>query len=395
MAVNLGVGSRVLWRFLHNPGVSRRFFTAVEVEINRCEKCCRSFSTYSKSFQRRKRVEDQSNAEFMAEEIKKYEMGKRWLAKMMGADIETFTDSDVEDSLRYLLPTKLFAKDARPMMKHPSELFPESKSTLSSDGRPIHLAFYTGATAFHDLIYDIFRYQRLSAQNQKSIETQFMETQTDEKDENIEFGEQDKAKVVKQGKMRWLNENEFQAVLKEELKLKDYEVLIHRLKKLASEGDSSEEIKAFLQRFQTPVKHEASQFTVKQLDENGTAHGKGYRKRAMAEVWISSGTGEIVVNDTPLIEYFCKQEDRNQVSHPLITLDCMGKYDIECNVIGGGSTGQSGAIRLAISRALTSISSDFLPRLHSAGLLTRDSRLVERKKPGQKKARKKFAWVKR
>ncbi|CAB3978590.1 28S ribosomal S9, mitochondrial [Paramuricea clavata] len=330
----------------------------------------------------------------MADEIKKYEMGKRWLAKMMGADIETFTDSDVEESLRYLLPTKLFANDARPMMKHPSELFPESKSMLSSDGRPVHSAFYTGATAFHDLIYDIFRYSRPTGQVEQS---ESIETESDEGNADIESEETVIAEIVKQGKMRWLHQNELQALLKEELMLKDYEVVIHRLKRLASEKkhENSDDIKMFLERFQTPVKHEGSQFTIGQLDENGKAHGKGYRKRAMAEVWISNGNGQIAINDIPIVEYFRKQEDRNQVWYPLITLNCMGRFDVECNVIGGGSTGQAGAIRLAISRALTSLSSDYLAQLQTAGLLTRDSRLVERKKPGQKKARKKFAWVKR
>ena len=396
MAVNVGVRSRIIWQFIHNSNASKRIFDAVGRNTNVCEKCCRSFGTHSKNFQRRRRVQDQSNAEFMADEIKKYEMGKRWLAKMMGADIETFTDSDVEESLRYLLPTKLFAKDARPLMKHPSELFPESKSVLSEDGRPIHPAFYTGATAFHDLIYEIFQYSGRTEQPEQaeSVEAasekgNVESEESTNKDANME--------IAQQGRKRWLHQNELQVVLKEELTLSDYEVIIHRLKKLASEkkDENSDDIREFLERFQTLVEHEGSQFTVEELDENGRAHGKGYRKRSMAEVWISNGSGEIVINDIPIIEYFRKQEDRNQVWYPLITLDCMGRFDVECNVIGGGTTGQAGAIRLAISRALTSMSPDFLPQLRTAGLLTRDSRLVERKKPGQKKARKKFAWVKR
>ncbi|XP_046849558.1 28S ribosomal protein S9, mitochondrial-like isoform X2 [Xenia sp. Carnegie-2017] len=384
MVVNLGARTRNYLRFINTSLYGWRDGKKA------FKKNFRNFKTHSCQQQRRtKLVEDQSNVEFMAEEVKKYEMGKRWLAKMMGVDVETFTDNDVQESLQYLLPTKLFAKDARPVMKHPTELFPGSKSNLDENDRPLHAAFYTGSIAFHDLIYDISRHRRPreSASNKDSEEV-------DVKSEDDQ-GDDTKSKDTR--KMRWLTHLEMQAVLKEELALKDYNVLIHRLKKLTDDKklDNSEEINKFLKRFKTPVVDEASQFHTEKLDEDGRAHGRGYRKRAMAEVWISNGTGEVVINDVPIIEYFPKQEDRNQVWHPFIALRCMGKYDAECNVIGGGTTGQAGAIRLALSRALTSMTQDYFSQLQTAGLLTRDKRLVERKKPGQKKARKKFAWVKR
>ena len=121
----------------------------------------------------------------------------------------------------------------------------------------------------------------------------------------------------------------------------------------------------------------------------------GRRKSSIARVYMSEGKGAITVNERPLEEYFASQESVYYVNLPLTTCDAAGKYDIQVNVDGGGTTGQADAIKLAIARALVEVDPENKPALRAKGLMTRDSRSVERKKPGQPKARKKTQFSKR
>lgn len=107
------------------------------------------------------------------------------------------------------------------------------------------------------------------------------------------------------------------------------------------------------------------------------------------------GTGVIIINKKPIDQYFTLQTLRTDVVRPLEATQSAGKYDVRVNVEGGGMTGQAGAVRLSIARALVGMSEENRPLLRAAGLLTRDPRMVERKKYGQKKARKRFQFSKR
>ena len=121
----------------------------------------------------------------------------------------------------------------------------------------------------------------------------------------------------------------------------------------------------------------------------------GRRKSSVARIYMSEGKGAITVNERPLEEYFASQESVYYVNLPLTTCDAAGKYDIQVNVDGGGTTGQADAIKLAIARALVEVDPEHKPALRAKGLMTRDSRSVERKKAGQPKARKKTQFSKR
>ena len=101
------------------------------------------------------------------------------------------------------------------------------------------------------------------------------------------------------------------------------------------------------------------------------------------------------LNNKDLNNYFSTDGLKSKINLPFIITETLGKYDLSVNVSGGGNTGQADAIKLAVSRALCEVNEEYRPLLKKEGLLTRDSRVVERKKPGQKKARKKFQWVKR
>ncbi len=121
----------------------------------------------------------------------------------------------------------------------------------------------------------------------------------------------------------------------------------------------------------------------------------GRRKEAVTRVFLSKGTGNITINGKDYKVYFPLVYLQNQVEAPLKTIEGADKFDIVVNATGGGVKGQAEATRLGISRALLEVSADYRPALKAAGLLKRDPRAVERKKPGRKKARKSFQFSKR
>jgi small subunit ribosomal protein S9 len=132
------------------------------------------------------------------------------------------------------------------------------------------------------------------------------------------------------------------------------------------------------------------------IDERGRAYGRGGRKTASARVWIQPGLGHVVVNKQDFVEYFERSTDRELILAPLAATATCGKFDITAMVTGGGLTGQAGAIRHGLARALNHYNPDtYRPPLKRLGYLTRDPRKVERKKIGHLKARKKPQWVKR
>ncbi len=121
----------------------------------------------------------------------------------------------------------------------------------------------------------------------------------------------------------------------------------------------------------------------------------GRRKTSVARVYLTEGTGEIIINDYYLKDYFKTPILQGKVIQALVLTDNDKKVDVRANLAGGGTTGQAEALRLAIAKSLVEMNADYKPLLRKEGLLTRDSRMVERKKPGQKKARKRFQFSKR
>lgn len=126
-----------------------------------------------------------------------------------------------------------------------------------------------------------------------------------------------------------------------------------------------------------------------------TYYGTGRRKSSTARVFVRSGSGSITVNDRPLDEYFGRETARMVVRQPLETAELVDRLDIKVNVTGGGNSGQAGAIRHGITRALLQYDEALRATLRKAGYVTRDPRAVERKKVGQKKARKSPQYSKR
>jgi small subunit ribosomal protein S9 len=123
--------------------------------------------------------------------------------------------------------------------------------------------------------------------------------------------------------------------------------------------------------------------------------GTGRRKTSVARVRLLAGTGTILVNSRPYDKYFSCEQDRARVRHPLVAAGALDKFDVQCHVVGGGPTGQSGAIVLGIARALKKHNMAFEPALRAGSLMTRDGRMKERKKYGKRGARRSVQFSKR
>jgi small subunit ribosomal protein S9 len=143
-----------------------------------------------------------------------------------------------------------------------------------------------------------------------------------------------------------------------------------------------------------PAAPEAPKY-VKKVDKYGRAYATGKRKDAVARVWIKPGAGKILVNTREVEVYFARPVLRMLIQQPLAVANRNGQYDVTCTVSGGGLSGQAGAVRHGLSKALTNYEPELRSALKRGGFLTRDSRVVERKKYGRAKARRSFQFSKR
>ena len=131
------------------------------------------------------------------------------------------------------------------------------------------------------------------------------------------------------------------------------------------------------------------------IDEHGRSYGTGRRKDAVARVWMKRGKGVVTVNGKSLMDYFARPVLQMMLMQPFAVADRLNQYDIICTVKGGGLSGQAGAVRHGLSRALIAYEPELRPVLKKNGFLTRDARVVERKKYGRRKARRSFQFSKR
>ncbi|KAM7250630.1 hypothetical protein ACFE04_022513 [Oxalis oulophora] len=181
------------------------------------------------------------------------------------------------------------------------------------------------------------------------------------------------------------------------LALKDFEGIeglppLHEIEDLRYENSKRKSTRA---EMELRKQEEVAKARVRQVDDKGRSYGTGRRKCSIARVWIQPGAGEFVVNDKQFDVYFPMLDHRAALLQPFSETKTLGLWDVKCTVKGGGVSGQVGAIQLGVSRALQNWEPDLRPPLRAGGLLTRDPRVVERKKPGKAKARKSFQWVKR
>lgn len=144
-----------------------------------------------------------------------------------------------------------------------------------------------------------------------------------------------------------------------------------------------------------PAQETKSESNEPKIDDLGRAYATGRRKESVARVWIKKGSGQVTVNSKPQEQYFGRQTHLLVLNQPFLVSERLNQYDVVCTVKGGGLSGQAGAVRHGISRALENFEPGLRPKLKKAGMLTRDSRVVERKKIGKHKARRTKQWAKR
>ncbi|XP_045741226.1 small ribosomal subunit protein uS9m isoform X2 [Mirounga angustirostris] len=324
--------------------------------------------------------------DFIKKQIEEFNIGKRHLANMMGEDPETFTQEDIDRAVAYLFPSGLFEKQARPIMKHPEQIFPKQRAIQwGEDGRPFHFLFYTGKQSYYSLMHEAYGKLLEAEKHQNQLQAKGL------------FSEKTKTKDLIGS--RWLIKEELEEMLVEKLSDQDYAQFIRLLERLLTLYGGAEE--EFVQRFRRSVTIQSKKQLIEpvQYDEQGMAFStsEGKRKSAKAEAVVyEHGSGKIKVNGIDYLLYFPVTQDREQLMFPFCFLDRLGEHDVTCTVSGGGRSSQAGAIRLAVARALCSfVTKEEVEWMRQAGLLTADPRVRERKKPGQEGARRKFTWKKR
>ncbi len=170
--------------------------------------------------------------------------------------------------------------------------------------------------------------------------------------------------------------------------------IVKDLKDLASVADVVSEEKSETATTETTA-NAKPEIKEPKIDELGRAYATGRRKRSIARVWLKKGKGQVIVNGIVQDKYFGRQTHLLVLNQPFLIADRVNVFDVICTVKGGGLSGQAGAIRHGISRTLENYEPELRPALKKAGMLTRDARVVERKKIGKHKARRSKQWAKR
>lgn len=170
---------------------------------------------------------------------------------------------------------------------------------------------------------------------------------------------------------------------------------LKKLTEAREEATPAAVVEAAVEAVETPAEPEISALPEPQIDTHGRSYATGKRKDAVARVWLKRGAGKITVNGRDLETYFARPTLRMILNQPFVVAERAGSYDVVCTVKGGGLSGQAGAVRHGISKALTYYEPELRSVLKPGGFLTRDSRVVERKKYGKAKARRSFQFSKR
>ncbi|XP_059514917.1 small ribosomal subunit protein uS9m isoform X1 [Myotis daubentonii] len=317
--------------------------------------------------------------DFIKKQIEEFNIGKRHLANMMGEDPETFTQEDIDRAIAYLFPSGLFEKRARPIMKHPEQIFPKQKATQwGEDGRPFHYLFYTGKQSYYSLMHDTYGKILDIEKHKNQLQAKGLVSEKDKTTDLIGS--------------RWLIKEELEEMLVEKLSDQDYAQFVRLMERLLQSGAAGE----FVQRFRRSVTVQSKKQPIEpvQHDAQGMAFStsEGRRKSAKAEAVVyEHGNGRMKINGVDYLLYFPVLQDREQLMFPFHFLDRLGKHDVTCTVSGGGRSAQAGAIRLAMARALCSfVTEEEVEWMRQASLsvLQLDcSRLIRASANGRSRAR--------
>ncbi|KAG8188575.1 hypothetical protein JTE90_007181 [Oedothorax gibbosus] len=325
--------------------------------------------------------------EFLKVKTDEYEIGRHHLANMMGVEVGTLTEDDIDKAIEYLMPSGLYEPKARPMMKHPRIMFPKEKAAqFDNDGRPFSPFFYTKTSNYTAALHDLVKqFHELDSFEDKMIAKGILEPPK-EALLNLSGGE-------------WKTIDEMKALFLENINEREYNFLVTTLTRLGNHPYSfraKDEISKYRKEFDTISNLE--DIPKLMTDENGRPYmeAEGKRMKCLAKAIVrGNGTGLVKINGHDIF-YFPRILDREQIMYPLVFTGLLGEVDFEADVQGAGVKNQAGAIRLALALCLRSfVEPNVVEKMRLAGLLTWDKRRRARKLPGQKGARAKFTWKKR
>jgi len=325
-----------------------------------------------------------AHQKFMEAKIAEFDISKRHLARMMGEDPDTFTQEDINRGIEYLLPSGLFQPMARPHMLPPEKVFAKKKDAqFDHTGRPYHNLFYTTLPNYYQTMHSV-------AETMKDLD-------------RYEDGKiRDSSELIDRIQLDgffWKSHTQLEEILLEKIDENMYDKFIIAMDRLCAHPYSNKArkfVEAYIEANKT--ESDADSKTLLEYTEEGRAFAiaVGTRKMAKANVKVyGDGSGKFTCNGINIL-YFEQALEREQIAVPLIMTGLMGKVDIVCRVERSGVSAQAGAVRYALSKALTAFVDDaMVERMRIAGLLTLDDRRSERKRPGQRAARAKFTWRKR
>ncbi|KAF7726187.1 37S ribosomal protein S9, mitochondrial [Apophysomyces ossiformis] len=253
--------------------------------------------------------------------------------------------------------------------------------------KPESLSYFTGNYKYNDFLIELDALYKQYA-DWKGAKEATVNTVEPDSALNTE--------TVPEATYSWKLRDKMSQTLQIPLKTSQWRKIILHLNALASlPKPLPQPVIRVLQKYERFDSTQQATVKSKTLDELGRAYAVGRRKESIARCWVVEGEGKIMINGTELSSYFQRPSDCDQVTLPLTATENLEKYNVWAVVNGGGSSGQSQAIKLGIGKALLVHNDELKPILRQAGCITRDPRVVERKKEGQRKARAKYTWVKR
>lgn len=297
-------------------------------------------------------------------------------ADVMGA----IKEEDLAEFVRYVLPSRLKDSPIREVPRRtPYTDLSENHPAVKLHFRPEQPSFFSCRGAFHTIF--------------GPLDDMLAELGQKENEGALAIGAAPSATAAVLP--AWVGKADLEVMGGGRLYDNEYEELVKVFEALWQHPHGGERARTALMPYVRDVHRQLFTRPKGVVDEQGRGHAAGQRKSSRADVWVRGGSGAFTVNGVSIAQYFDDPVARFHVCEPLRVVGALDAYDVEAKVEGGGITGKAGAVRLGLSRALAALQPSYEQPLDQAGMLDRDVRIVERKKPGQKKARKKFQWVKR
>ena len=329
--------------------------------------------------------------------MKHYQAAKHRIATIMGADPNTFTEKDMQMALRYLIPHHIRPIPSKPQILHPDVLTRRDRiefkiDRLDKNNRPLESGFYTTQPCYHNFHLEVIRFKKFL----DSSDITFKPKRTPEFPQPPDCALDT---ILDTNLFKYASKEAVELAIGEIIRPWYYEQIQVQLKELIQHPAADESVLAFVRPFFDKVMNipAIDRHTVVFRHESGCeiVRETGKRKSSCATVDVWPGDGYIIVNGKSMGEYFPHFQDALQIMYPLQLIGVLGKYSVDCTVLDGGHSGQSGAIRIALAKTLAYLEPQATDTLSNAGLLWSDSRRKEGKKPGRKRARRGYTWRKR